>query len=217
MTASSEVDSRSRSLGGLVSYVGAQRLAGPLVFVDGPRNVGYGEAVEIDFEGRRVHGRVLEVGTDVAVVEVFEGTANLGLAQIEMRFLGRPLESPVGLEMLGRTFDGRGNPIDGGPAPLLVERRDVNGLPINPIARDYPRDFIQTGISAIDGMNTLVRGQKLPIFSASGLSHDALAAQIVRQARLPGQESEFAVVFAAIGVSHDVARAFRASFEESGA
>jgi V/A-type H+-transporting ATPase subunit B len=201
----------------LVTHLGAARATGPLLFVEGTRDVGYGDAVEIEQRGRRLHGRVLAVGSDAAVVEVFEGTMGLSLPEVEVRFLGRPLEAPVGLEMLGRSFDGRGEPVDGGPRPLLVERRDVNGAPINPIARDYPRDFIQTGVSAIDGMNTLVRGQKLPIFSASGLSHDALAAQIVRQARLPGEESEFAVVFAAIGVSHDVAASFRRSFEESGA
>lgn len=200
-----------------VVYLGASRAAGPLVFVEGVRGVGYGDAVELTQQGRRLHGRVLEVGLDEAVVEVFEGTMGISLPALEVRFLGRPLEAPVGLEMLGRAFDGRGEPVDGGPRPLLVERRDVNGSPINPVARDYPRDFIQTGVSAIDGMNTLVRGQKLPIFSASGIAHDALAAQIVRQARLPGEASEFAVVFAAIGVSHDVAESFRRSFEESGA
>jgi V/A-type H+-transporting ATPase subunit B len=200
-----------------VTYVGVQRIAGPLVFVEGTSGVGYGEAAEIDCDGATLRGRVLEVGEDAAVVEVFERTAGLALASTRVRFLGRPLEIPVGAEMLGRTFDGRGDPIDGGPPPLMADRRDVNGMPINPVARDYPREFIQTGISAIDGMNTLVRGQKLPIFSASGLPHDALAAQVVRQACLPGQESEFVVVFAAIGVKHDVAQAFRRSFEESGA
>jgi V/A-type H+-transporting ATPase subunit B len=200
-----------------ISYVGAERIAGPLVFVHGVRDVGYGEAVEIEHAGRLLHGRVLEVGRDVAVVEVFEGTAGLALRATCLRFLGRPLETPVGPEMLGRTFDGRGEPRDGGPRPLAADLRDVNGAPINPVARDFPRDFIQTGVSAIDGMNTLVRGQKLPIFSASGLPHDQVAAQVVRQARLPGEESEFAVVFAAIGVRHDVAEAFRRSFEASGA
>jgi len=200
-----------------ITYVGAARIAGPLVFVEGTRDVGFGEAVLIECSGARLHGRVLEVGRDVAVVEVFEGTTSLSLGATRLRFLGRPLEAPVGVEMLGRSFDGRGDPIDGGPPPLTAERRDVNGSPINPVARDYPREFVQTGISAIDGMNTLVRGQKLPIFSASGLPHDALAAQVVRQACLPGAESEFAVVFAAIGVKHDVAEIFRRSFEESGA
>jgi len=202
---------------GAVTYLGAQRIAGPLVFVASPRGVGFGEAVEVECRGTRLHGRVLEVGRDVAVVEIFEGTANLSLADARLRFLGTPLETPVGPEMLGRTFNGRGESIDGGPPPLAEERRDVNGIPINPVARDYPREFIQTGVSAIDGMNTLVRGQKLPIFSGSGLPHDALAAQIVRQACLPGDPHEFAVVFAAIGVKHDVAQVFRRSFEESGA
>lgn len=200
-----------------VTHVGARRISGPLVFVDSARGVGYGEAVEIEHGPLRLHGRVLEVGREAAVVEVFEGTAGLTLGETRVSFLARPLEIDVDAQMLGRTFSGRGEPIDGGPAPLTAERRDVNGLPINPVARDFPRDFIQTGISAIDGMNTLVRGQKLPIFSGSGLSHDALAAQVVRQARLPGEESAFAVVFAAVGVRHDVAQAFRRSFEASGA
>jgi V/A-type H+-transporting ATPase subunit B len=202
---------------GAVTYVGAQRIAGPLVFVEGTRGVAYGEAVEIECRGSRLHGRVLEVGRELAVIEVFEGTANLSLGDSRLRFLGHPLEAPVGAEMLGRTFNGRGDPIDGGPPPLAEDRRDVNGVPINPVARDYPREFIQTGVSAIDGMNTLVRGQKLPIFSGSGLPHDALAAQIVRQACLPHDPAEFAVVFAAVGVKHDVAQGFRRSFEESGA
>jgi V/A-type H+-transporting ATPase subunit B len=200
-----------------VSYTGVQRISGPLVFVEGVRGVGYGEAVEIRAGEGVLHGHVLEVGRSAAVVEVFEGTSSLSPPDTRVRFLGHALRAPVGEEMLGRSFDGRGDPIDGGPRPLAVELRDVHGEPINPVARDYPRDFIQTGISAIDGMNTLVRGQKLPIFSASGLPHDTLAAQIVRQARIPGQETDFAVIFAAIGVKHDVARAFRSSFEESGA
>ena len=204
-------------LRGAVTYLGAQRIAGPLVFVEGTRRVSYGEAVEIECRGARLHGRVLEVGRDLAIVEVFEGTANLALADSRLRFLGHALEAPVGSEMLGRTFNGRGDPIDGGPPPLAEDRRDVNGVPINPVARDYPREFIQTGVSAIDGMNTLVRGQKLPIFSGSGLPHDALAAQIVRQACLPREPQVFAVVFAAVGVQHDVAQVFRRSFEESGA
>jgi V/A-type H+-transporting ATPase subunit B len=202
---------------GLVTYEGVQRIAGPLVFVAGVRGVSFGEAVEIESAGAALHGRVLEVGREVAVVEVFEGTARLSLGGTRVRFLGRPLEIAVGIDMLGRTFNGRGEPLDGAPAPLAGERRDVNGVPINPVARDYPREFVQTGVSAIDGMNTLVRGQKLPIFSASGLPHDRLAAQIVRQATLLGEETQFAVVFAAIGVKHEVAQAFRRGFEESGA
>jgi V/A-type H+-transporting ATPase subunit B len=200
-----------------VEYAGAARISGPLVFVEAPRDVGFGEAVELEHAGVRLHGRVLEVGRDAAVVEVFEGTAGLTLGGTRVRFLARPLEVDVDVDMLGRTFSGRGEPLDGGAPPLAAERRDVNGMPINPVARDFPRDFIQTGVSAIDGMNTLVRGQKLPIFSAAGLPHDALAAQVVRQARLPGEEAGFAVVFAAVGVRHDVAEAFRRSFEASGA
>jgi V/A-type H+-transporting ATPase subunit B len=214
---SEPVSAAPRASRDAVTYLGAQRITGPLVFVEGTRGVSYGEAVEIGCRGARLHGRVLEVGRDVAIVEVFEGTANLSLEDAELRFLGHPLETPVGVEMLGRTFDGRGDPIDGGPPPFAEDRRDVNGVPINPVARDYPREFIQTGVSAIDGMNTLVRGQKLPIFSGSGLPHDALAAQVVRQACLPGDPGEFAVVFAAVGVKHDVAQVFRRSFEESGA
>jgi V/A-type H+-transporting ATPase subunit B len=194
-----------------------QRIAGPLVFVEGVRDVSYGEAVEIESAGARLHGRVVEIGREVALVEVFEGTARLSLEGTRVRFLGHPLETPVGEDMLGRTFNARGEPIDGAPAPLAADQRDVNGVPINPVARDYPREFVQTGISAIDGMNTLVRGQKLPIFSASGLPHDLLAAQIVRQATLLGEETQFAVVFAAIGVKHEVAQGFRRGFEESGA
>jgi V/A-type H+/Na+-transporting ATPase subunit B len=201
----------------MVTYLGAARIVGPLVFVEGTRDVGFGEAVIVESRGARLHGRVLEVGRDAAVVEVFEGTTSLSLAATRLRFLGRPFQAPVGVEMLGRSFNGRGDPVDGAPPPIFAERRDVHGSPINPVARDYPREFIQTGLSAIDGMNTLVRGQKLPIFSASGLPHDALAAQLVRQACLPGAESDFAVVFAAIGVKHDVADVFRRSFEESGA
>jgi len=200
-----------------ISHLGASRISGPLIFVDAPRDVGFGEAVEIEHGAARLHGRVLEIGREVAIVEVFEGTTGLTLGGTRVRFLARPLEVDVDVDMLGRSFDGRGEPIDGGAAPFAADRRNVNGVPINPVARDFPRDFIQTGVSAIDGMNTLVRGQKLPIFSASGLPHDALAAQVVRQARLPGEEGGFAVVFAAIGVRHDVADSFRRSFEASGA
>jgi len=210
--------------------VGVARVEGPIVVVEGTGNVGYDEVVEIiDSLGRRRRGRILEVGEDVAVVEVFAGTTGLNIEDTRTRFLGHPLRIPVSQEMLGRVFDGMGEPIDGGPPPLADHYADVNASPINPTARVYPRDYIQTGISAIDGMNTLVMGQKLPIFSGSGLPHDALAAQIVRQATL-GQpvgeagestaeqhSTEFAIVFAAVGVKHDVATYFRESFAESGA
>jgi V/A-type H+-transporting ATPase subunit B len=205
--------------------VGVARIEGPIVVVQGVGNVGYDEVVEIvDPQGRLRQGRVLEVGEDTAVAEVFAGTTGLSIEDTHVRFLGQPLHIPVAEEMLGRIFDGMGEPVDGGPQPLADQYADVNGQPINPTARIYPRAYIQTGISAIDGMNALVMGQKLPIFSGSGLPHDQLAAQIVRQATLgapvgetPSQSEQFAIVFAAMGVKHDVAAYFRNSFTESGA
>ena len=198
-------------------YVGAQRARGPLLFLEGVRDVGYDERVEIDLpDGSGLQGRVLEVGEEMAVIEVFEGTGGLYLPELRIRFLGRPFQIGVSEEMLGRVFDGLGRPLDGGPPVVSSRQRDVNGRPINPVARDYPEDFIETGISAIDGMNTLVRGQKLPIFSASGLPHNDLAAQIIQHARI-GDEESFALVFAAIGVKHDVARMFHELFESGGA
>jgi len=203
-------------------YIGLKEIVGPLIVVEGVEGVGYGEVAEIYLpNGERRLGSVLEVGEGLAVVEVFAGTTGLTVDETRVRFIGRPLELPVSVEMLGRVFNGRGEPIDGAPPPLATKRVDVNGLPINPTAREYPRDFIQTGISAIDGMNTLVRGQKLPIFSGSGLPHNQLAAQIARQARIvehsADQVERFAIVFVAIGVGHDVAAYFQESFEESGA
>jgi V/A-type H+-transporting ATPase subunit B len=200
---------------------GVARIEGPLVVVDGICGVGYGEMAEvIDSRGRLRRGRVLEVDERAAVVEVFAGTTGLSIEDTSVRFQGESMRIPVSVEMLGRVFDGLAEPIDGGPEPLAERWADVNGQPINPTARIYPRDTIQTGISALDGMNTLVLGQKLPIFSGSGLPHDQLAAQIVRQATLtssPGGSDRFAVVFAAMGVKHDVAEFFRESFTESGA
>jgi V/A-type H+-transporting ATPase subunit B len=215
--------SESQDRGGQ-EIVGVARIEGPLVVVQGAGSVGYDEVAEIvDLQGRVRRGRVLEVGQDIAVVEVFAGTTGLSIDDTRVRFLGQPLRIPVSAEMLGRVFDGLGASIDGGPQPLADHFADINGQPINPTARLYPRDYIQTGISAIDGMNTLVMGQKLPIFSGSGLPHDQLAGQIVRQATLGaavGESSEsaqFAIVFAAMGVKHDVAEYFRSSFAESGA
>jgi V/A-type H+-transporting ATPase subunit B len=187
--------------------------------------VSYDEVVEIlDAKGRLRYGRVLEVGEELAVVEVFAGTSGLSIAGTRINFLGRPYHIPVAEEMLGRIFNGLGKPTDGGPEPLADRYADINGQPINPTARIYPVDYIQTGISTIDGMNTLLRGQKLPLFSAAGLPHDQVAAQIVRQATLGAQvgesstESEqFVIVFAAMGVKNDVATYFRDSFTESGA
>lgn len=168
---------------GWQEIAGAARVEGPIVVIEGVSGVGYDEVAEIvDLQGRVRRGRVLEVGEGVAVVEVFAGTTGLSIEDTHVRFLGRPMRLPVSTEMLGRVFDGLGTPIDGGPEPLAERWADVNGQPINPTARVYPRDIIQTGISALDGMNSLVLGQKLPIFSGSGLPHDQLAAQIVRQA-----------------------------------
>jgi len=201
-----------------LEYLGLHRIQGPLVFVEGVRGVGFGEVVEITSPaGRLLHGRVLALDEQLAVVEVLEGTASLSVAETRVRFLGHPFTVAVTREMLGRVFDGLGQPLDGGPPPLAEEFRDVNGDPINPVRRDYPQESIQTGISSMDGMNTLVRGQKLPIFSGSGLPHNQLAAQVVRQASLVGESEEFAVVFAAIGVGHDVAEFFQKTLQESGA
>jgi len=186
--------------------MGASRIEGPLVVVERVRDVGYDETVEItDAAGRARFGRVLDVSEARAVVQVLEGTTGLSNRTLRARFLGESFRLPVSREMLGRVFDGLGRPADGGPPPLSADRRDVNGMPINPYARRYPRDFIQTGLSAIDGMNALVRGQKLPIFSGNGLPHDRVSAQIVRQARLLEGEVQFSFVFAAMGVKHDVA------------
>ena len=216
--------SEATVLGGQ-EVVGVGRIEGPILVVEGAANVSYDEVVEIqDSKGNLRRGRVLEVGEGVAVIQVFAGSTGLSIDGTRVRFLGTTLHMPVAEEMLGRIFDGLGNPIDGGPEPLTDRYADVNGQPINPTARIYPRDYIQTGISTIDGVNTLLRGQKLPLFSGAGMPHDQLAAQIVRQATLgrvagaPQTEGEeFAIVFAAMGVKNDVADYFRRSFTESGA
>ena len=205
--------------------LGVSRIDGPILVVEGAANVSYDEVVEIkDAKGQLRLGRVLEVGEGMAVVQIFSGSTGLSIDGTSIRFLGETLKIPVAEEMLGRVFDGLGKPIDGGPEPLTEHYADVNGLPINPTARIYPRDYIQTGISSIDGMNTLLRGQKLPLFSGAGLPHDQLAAQIVRQATLgkvagatDTDNEQFAIVFAAMGVKNDVADYFRRSFTESGA
>lgn len=198
-------------------YVGAESIEGPLVVLRKTHPVGYRELVECnDAEGNKRLGMVLDTSEDAVVVQIFEGTSGMTLPSTRTRFLGEPLSLEVSDGMLGRVFDGLGRPVDRGSAPVGQESRDVNGLAVNPTAREYPRDFIQTGISVIDGMNTLIRGQKLPIFSGNGLSHNELAAQITRQAKIKGAGSDFAVVFAAMGVKHDVARFFIDSFEESG-
>jgi V/A-type H+-transporting ATPase subunit B len=186
-------------------YRTIQEISGPLMVVRKVQDVSYDELAEIELpNGQLRRCKVLEIDGDKAVVQLFESSSGINLAQSKVRFLGHSLELGVSADMLGRVFDGMGNPIDGGPEILAEERRDINGLPMNPAARDYPSEFIQTGISTIDGLNTLVRGQKLPIFSGSGLPHADLAAQIARQARVLGTSSNFAVVFAA-----------RHTFEES--
>lgn len=189
---------------------------GPLLFVQDVAGVGFHEQVELRLaDGQVRHGTVLQVSESVAVVEVFEGTFGLAPEQTRVRFTGSPLEVAVGRGWLGRTVDGLGRPLDGGPPVVGRERRDANGSPINPTARARPEDPIETGVSAVDLMNTLVRGQKLPIFSAGGLPHDELATQIATQARLPGRDEAFCVVFVALGVRHDDAAFFRRAFEES--
>jgi V/A-type H+-transporting ATPase subunit B len=200
-----------------VQYVGVDRVDDPLIFVPGVHGVGYDETVEVTGEdGAAREGTVLEVNGDTAVVQVLGGTTGLSSAATRVRFRGRSLTVRVSEEMLGRAFDGLGRPIDGAAAPFGGEERDVNSVPINPAARDYPTDFIQTGVSIIDGSTSLIRGQKLPIFSGSGLPHNRLAAQIVRQATLPGQEEAFAVILAGMGIKNDEVDFFRRSFEEAG-
>ncbi|HHV07885.1 MAG TPA: V-type ATP synthase subunit B [Firmicutes bacterium] len=193
-------------------------IAGPLMLVEQVAGVKYNELVEIELaDGSTRRGQVLEVSGDTALVQVFEGTSGVNLETAKIRFLGRTLELGVSLDILGRVFDGLGRPRDDGPRIIPEARRDINGYPINPTARDYPSEFIQTGISAIDGLNTMVRGQKLPVFSASGLPHARLAAQIARQAKVLGTDTKFAVVFAAMGITFEEADFFVSDFERTGA
>ena len=198
-------------------YLGVNEIVGPLFVIENIHNVGYNELVEIVDENNQTKlGITLEVAKNSAVVQVFGGTRGLSLNNSKVKFREKPLELPVSSGMLGRIFNGLGEPIDNIPKPVPEKFLNVNGLPINPTARDYPNKFIQTGISSIDAMNTLVRGQKLPIFSGSGLPHDLIAAQIARQAKIIPEEEGFAVVFAAMGVKHDVAKFFIDSFQQSG-
>jgi V/A-type H+-transporting ATPase subunit B len=198
-------------------YIGVDKIDGALVFIKKTHPVGYRELIEcIGRDGNPRLGIVLESSTSFVVAQIFEGTSGLTLPGTRVRFSGKPLLISISRDMLGRVFNGLGQPIDGGPAQRSDVELNVNGMAINPTAREYPRDFIQTGISVIDGMNTLIRGQKLPIFSGNGLPHNELAAQIARQAKIRGTNTEFAVVFAAMGVKHDVAQFFTRSFEESG-
>ncbi len=203
---------------GGVQYSKIAEIKGPLVIVDDVENAAFDELVEIlTSSGEKRLGKVLEVGNGKAIVQVFEGTTGLSISGTKARFVGKVMEMPVSREVLGRVFDGLGRPKDGLPDPIADKFLDINGEPMNPEQREYPRDFIQTGVSVIDGMLTLVRGQKLPIFSGSGMSHNILAAQIARQASVVGTGEEFAVVFAAIGVQYSESEYFRRSLEESGA
>lgn len=199
-------------------YRTIQEVAGPLMLVRGVSDVAYDELGEIELaDGSRRRCRVLEIDDGNALVQLFESSTGINLESSKVRFLGRSMEIGVSEDMLSRVFDGLGRPIDGGPEILPEERRDVAGLPMNPAARSYPEEFIQTGVSAIDGLNTLVRGQKLPIFSGSGLPHAELAAQIARQAKVVGTDEPFAVVFAAMGITFEESNYFVESFKETGA
>lgn len=199
-------------------YTSIVEVTGPLMIVEGVKNVKYGEVVKVEMPGGGTkNGQVLDAMEDKAVVQIFEGTSGLDTKGTRAKFLGDTFKIPVGVGMLGRIFDGAGRPRDG-KKPIVPEARlDINGYPINPSSRVYPKDFIQTGVSSIDGMNTLARGQKLPIFSGAGLPHNDLAAQIARQAKVPGSKEDFAVIFAAMGITAEEANFFRKDFERTGA
>ncbi|TJX13188.1 V-type ATP synthase subunit B [Tissierella creatinini] len=202
----------------LKEYKTVSEVVGPLMVVEGVEGVKYEELVEIETQtGEKRRGRVLEVNGDRAMIQLFEGSSGINLKNTSVRFLGRPLELGVSPDMIGRIFDGLGRPKDNGPKIIAEKKIDVNGVPMNPVSRDYPDEFIQTGISCIDGLNTLVRGQKLPIFSGSGLPHNQVAAQIARQANVLGSSEKFAVVFAAMGITFEEAQFFIDDFTKTGA
>ena len=199
-------------------YTTVSEVSGPLMIVEGVEGVAYNEIVEIETPaGEARSGQVLEVKDDIAVVQVFEGTTDLNTRDTKARFTGETAKIGVSKDMMGRIFNGTGKPIDGGPEIIPDVELDINGNPMNPASREFPAEFIQTGISTIDGMNTLVRGQKLPIFSGSGLPHNDLAAQIARQAKVVGSDDEFAVIFGAMGITHEEANFFMRDFERTGA
>ncbi|MDF2905321.1 MAG: V-type synthase subunit [Herbinix sp.] len=202
-----------------IEYLGLSQINGPLIVLEGIRGASFDEIVELTVEGNKKKiGRIVELYEDKAVIQVFQGTDDMSLFNTHTKLTGHPLEVSLSPEILGRVFNGAGQPIDGLGNIYAETKRDVNGQPLNPCSREYPRNYIKTGISAIDCLTTLIRGQKLPIFSGNGLPHDQLAAQIVKQASLgENSEGEFAIVFAAMGVKHDVADFFRRTFEESGA
>jgi V/A-type H+-transporting ATPase subunit B len=202
----------------LKEYKTVTEVVGPLMVVEGVEGVKYEELVEIELKnGEKRRGRVLEVNGDKAMVQLFEGGSGINLKSTSVKFLGRPLELGVSIDMIGRIFDGLGRPKDNGPKIIPDKKVDINGVPINPVSRDYPNEFIQTGISCIDGLNTLVRGQKLPIFSGSGLPHNQVAAQIARQANVVGTDTKFAVVFGAMGITFEEAQFFIDDFTKTGA
>ncbi|MEA1939551.1 MAG: V-type ATP synthase subunit B [Candidatus Caldatribacteriota bacterium] len=199
-------------------YLTISDVAGPILIVEKTMDVKYQELVEIELSSGEIRrGQVLEITEDKAVVQVFEGTTGVDISNSKVRFLGKVIELPVSLDILGRIFDGSGRPIDDGPNIIPEKKLDINGTPLNPYARDYPDDFIQTGISSIDVLNTLVRGQKLPIFSGAGLPHAKIASQIARQAKVLGKEEKFAVVFAAMGITFEEANFFISDFRRTGA
>ena len=199
-------------------YLTVKEIVGPLILVEDIKGVKYDELIEIALPNGEVRqGKVLEISKDKALIQVFEGTSGIDIAKTRVKFLGKGIELPVSEDLMGRVFDGLGKPIDDGPEIIPEKYLDINGNPINPYARDYPSEFIQTGISAIDGLNTLVRGQKLPIFSGSGLPHSQVAAQVARQAKVIGKEEKFAVVFAAIGITFEEADYFISDFRRTGA
>ena len=200
-----------------IEYRGVTSVDGPIIVVKRTENVFYNETVYVrDRFGEKRTGRIIDLSEEAAVVQIFGTTTGLDLHDTTIEFLGEPLELRVGEGLLGRIFNGLGEPIDGHPPIVSSTKIDVNGMPINPYARVYPRDFIQTGISSIDGMNTLIRGQKLPIFSGNGLAHNRLAAQIIRQAKIRNSDEQFVMVFAGMGIKYDQSEFFRKSFEESG-
>ena len=199
-------------------YKSIQEVAGPLMLINGVEGVKFDELGEIELSNGEIRRcKVLEVNGDTALVQLFESSTGINLAESKVRFLGKSLDFGVSPDILGRVFSGMGRPIDGGPEIIPDKRLDINGAPINPAARDYPAEFIQTGVSAIDGLNTLVRGQKLPIFSGSGLPHANLAVQIARQAKVRGPDSKFGVVFAAVGITFEDAEFFISDFKATGA
>ncbi len=200
-----------------IEYKGVSSVDGPIIVVKRSENIFYNEIVSVrDRKGEKKTGRVIDLSEDIAIVQVFGSTTGLDLNETSVEFLEEPMELRVGEGLLGRIFNGLGEPIDGLPPIVSSKKVDVNGMPINPFARVYPRDFIQTGISSIDGMNTLIRGQKLPIFSGNGLPHNRLAAQIIRQAKIRNSDENFVMVFAGMGIKYDQAQFFIHSFEESG-